>query len=61
MKHSNHEYDKNYNYYDEDFAVDQDGYVYDFDETRIKGMSKKQARRFSSRKTRSRNRPRSYD
>ena len=51
MKHSNHEYDKNYNYYDEDFAVDQDGYVYDFDETRIKGMSKKQARRFSSRAT----------
>ena len=60
MKHSNHEYTRNHRYFDDDLFTESDD-TYELDESRIKGMTKKQARRFSSRKTRSRNRPRSYD
>lgn len=57
MKNSNYQYPRNNN--EDNLFAESDDYAYELDEARIKGMSKKQARKFSSRKTRSRNKPRS--
>jgi hypothetical protein len=55
------DYIDDYDLDDKSYLSDLDAYPYDFDSVPIKGVSKKQARKYSSRKTRSRNRPRSFD